>query len=83
MLQYSQVAGSGRVPGHGFGRKVEVGVGTVEEGLAALTVGEVGLKNQTRTRAGLRVQRTAADRQAILHIKTEETETESGECLET
>lgn len=82
MLQYSQVAGSGWVPGHGFGRKIEVRVRTVEEGLATLTVGEVGLKNQTRTRAGLRVQRTAADRQAILHIKTEETETERGKCLE-
>lgn len=81
-LQYSQVAGSGWVPGHVFGRKVEVRVRTVEEGLATLTVGEVGLKNQTRTRAGLRVQRTAADRQAILHIKTEETETERGKCLE-
>ena len=73
-LKYSQVAGGGWVAGHIFGRKVEVGVGAVEEGLATLTVGEVGLKHQTRTRARLRVQRTATHREAILHVKTTERE---------
>lgn len=70
--EYLQVAGSGRVAGHSFGRKVEVWVRAIEEGLAALTVGKVGLKYQTRTRASLRVQWTATHRQAILHIKTTE-----------
>lgn len=52
---HSQVAGDGGVAGHGFWGQVVVAVGAVEEGLAALAVGERPLQDQPR--AGLGVQR--------------------------
>lgn len=64
----SQVAGDGRVAGHGFWGQVVVAVGAVEEGLAALAMGEGALQDQPRTRAGLGVQRAAA-RGAILQVE--------------
>lgn len=53
---HSQVAGDGGVAGHGLWGQVVVAVGAVEEGLAALAVGEGALQDQPRARAGLGVQ---------------------------
>jgi len=65
---HSQVAGDGGVAGHGFRGQVVVAVGAVEEGLAALAVGEAALQDQPRARAGLGVQRAPA-RGAILQVE--------------
>lgn len=65
---HSQVAGDGGVAGHGFWGQVVVAVGAVEEGLAALAVGEGALQDQPRARTGLGVQRGPAGG-AILQVK--------------
>lgn len=65
-----QVTGGGGVPRGTFGWQVEVRVRAVEEGFPPLAVREVGRSDQTSTRTGLGVQRTAAHRQPILHIET-------------
>ena len=57
----SQVAGGGGAPGARLGGQVEVRVGAVQEGLAALA----GLEDQPRP--GL--QGAAAPREPVLHIR--------------
>lgn len=74
-MQHSQLTGSGRISGHGFGGEVEIRIGAVQKGLAPLAVREGGLQDQSRAGTDLRVQWTSC-RQSILHI---ETETEQGQ----
>lgn len=73
---YSQLTGRGWVSGHGLGWKVKVRIGAIQEGLPPLTVREIGLQHKARAWTGLGLQRTAAHRQPILNIKTEERKTE-------
>lgn len=66
----SPLAGNGAVPRHGLGWHLEVGVGSVEEGLAAL---RQGLEHQ-RGGGGAPLQRRAraaraAGTPAVLHIE--------------
>lgn len=73
-----QVTGCGGVSGRTLGWKVKVRVGAVEEGLPPLAVREVGLRDPSGAGAGLGVQGAASHRQAILHVKTEQRETDRG-----